>query len=184
MKKILIFASGSGSNFQAIVEHFQDKLSKYNIEFELLCNKKDAFVFERAKKLNVKSHFVPFSETKAFLESKKYDLYILAGYMRVLPQEVLDFGTFINIHPSLLPKFKGLNAIEQAYNAGEKEAGVTVHYVNHLIDSGEILEQQSVEIKEGMSLEELESEIHKIEHEIYPRVIEKLLCKELINGNV
>lgn len=184
MKKILIFASGSGSNFQAIVEHFQDKLSKYNIKFELLCNKKDAFVFERAKNLNIKSHFVPFSETKEFLADKNYDLYILAGYMRVLPQEVLDFGTFINIHPSLLPKFKGLNAIEQAFNAGEKEAGVTVHYVNHLVDSGEILEQKSVAIKDGMTLEELESEIHEIEHEIYPRVIEKLLCKELINGNV
>lgn len=184
MKKILIFASGSGSNFQAIVEHFKDKLSKYNIEFELLCNKKDAFVFERAKNLNIKSHFVPFAETKAFLTDNKYDLYILAGYMRVLPQEVLDFGTFINIHPSLLPKFKGLNAIEQAYNADEKEAGVTVHYVNHLVDSGEILEQKSIEIREGMSLEELESEIHKIEHEIYPRVIEKLLCGDLVNGKI
>lgn len=178
MKKILIFASGNGSNFQAIVEHFKDKQNDF--DFELLCNKKDAFVFERAKKLNVKSHYVPFNETKEFLANKKYDLYILAGYMRVLPQEVLEFGTFINIHPSLLPKFKGLNAIEKAYEAGEKEAGVTVHYVNHLVDSGEILAQESVEITVGMSLEELESKIHQIEHEIYPRVIEKLLCEELV----
>lgn len=176
MKKILIFASGSGSNFEAIVKHFGGNCAYC---FELLTDKENSGAIERAKRLGVKFHHVKFKNTFEFLLNKKYDLYVLAGYMRILPEDVLKLGTFINIHPSLLPKFKGINAIEQAYNAGESKAGVSVHYVVGEVDSGEIIEQESVEIKSDMTLEELECEIHKIEHKIYPNVIERILNEQI-----
>ena len=171
-KKILIFASGNGSNFQAIVEQLKDE----DVLFELLVDKENCFARERAKNLGIKCHYVPFKETVDFLKTAgKYDLYVLAGYMRILPKEVLDFGTFINIHPSLLPKYKGVNAIGQAYSAGEKECGVSVHYVCEEVDSGDIIKQATLPILEGMSLEELETEVHKLEHLVYPEVIKNLL---------
>lgn len=173
MKKVLVFASGNGSNFQAIIEYFKDK----GMTFELLTDKENCYAIERAKNLGIKHYFVPFKQTEEFLKSvPKYDLYVLAGYMRVLPKSVLDVGDFINIHPSLLPKFKGLDAIKQAYDAGESECGVSVHYVNEEVDSGEIIEQKTTKILPGMSLDELETAVHKIEHEMYPRVLEGILC--------
>ena len=172
MKNVLVFASGSGSNFQAIVEYFKGK----DVEFELLTDKENCYAIERAKNLGVKHYFVPFKQTEEFLKSKaKYDLYVLAGYMRVLPPKVLENRMFVNIHPSLLPKFKGLDAIGQAYRAGESECGISVHYVNEEVDSGQIIEQRATKILPGMSLDELETAVHKIEHEIYPKVLERIL---------
>ena len=111
----------------------------------------------------------------AELKNNKFDLYVLAGYMRILPQEVLNLGTFVNIHPSLLPKFKGKNAIKRAFLSGEKETGVSIHYVIKEVDSGEIIAQQKCKIEPFMTLFELEEKIHKMEHKLYPKVIEELL---------
>jgi phosphoribosylglycinamide formyltransferase-1 len=174
MKKILIFASGNGSNFEAIAEFFKDDALK----IELLHDIEHCTARERAVKLGIEAHFVPFQETCKFLMTtvqNPYDLYVLAGYMRILPPEALKFGTFINIHPSLLPKYKGLRPIERAYAAREKECGVTIHYVSEEVDSGEVIKQCATKILPHMSLDELKSEIHKIEHKIYPRVIKTLL---------
>lgn len=182
MKKVLIFASGNGSNFEAIVEYFKNEISDGAICFELLTDKENAGAIERAMRLGVKHYFVRFKDTHGFLKDKDYDLYILAGYMRILPENVLNLGTFINIHPSLLPKFKGLNAIEQAYDANEIETGVSVHFVVPEVDSGEIIMQKSVEIKSNMTLEQLEIEVHKIEHEIYPKVIKEMLTGVTTNS--
>ncbi len=172
MKKILVFASGNGSNFQAIAEH----LIPLGIKMELLTDKEGCYACQRAEKLGVKTHFVPFKQTEEFLKSLKddgYDLYVLAGYMRILPPEVIKDRVFVNIHPSLLPKYKGMDAIKQAFDAGEAECGVSVHYVNEEVDAGEIIEQRSIKV--CASLEETESAIHKLEHEMYPFIIEKLL---------
>ena len=171
MKKILVFVSGEGSNFEAIVHYFKDK----NVQVELLCDKKYAKVLKRAKNLGISSHFVEFENTYEFLKNNKFDLYVLAGYMRILPQEVLNLGTFVNIHPSLLPKFKGKNAIKRAFLSGEKETGVSIHYVIKEVDSGEIIAQQKCKIEPFMTLFELEEKIHKMEHKLYPKVIEELL---------
>ena len=169
MKKVLVFASGSGSNFQALAEYLMPR----GIEIELLTDKEGFYACERAKKLGIKTHFVPFLKTEEFLKGREWDLYVLAGYMRVLPAKVLEGRTFVNIHPSLLPKYKGVQAIKQAFEAGEAECGVSVHYVVEEVDSGEILEQRSIKV--CSNLEETEAAIHKLEHEMYPRIIEKLL---------
>jgi phosphoribosylamine--glycine ligase len=180
-KKVLVFASGNGSNFQAIVEYF--KKTDKEVYFELLTDR-PCFALERAKKLGVKTHLVPFKDTYNFLlNAPKFDLYVLAGYMRILPCEVLDFGTFINIHPSLLPKFKGVDAIRKAYEAKEKESGVTVHYVTDELDSGKTIIQTKIDI-EGMSFKKLEETIHKIEHQIYAPAVEKILREQYEKYNV
>lgn len=171
MKKILIFASGNGSNFEAIVKYFLNK----DLKIELLCNIDEAGVLKRAKNLNIKSHLVRFAQTYNFLADKKFDLYVLAGYMRILPRGILNFGTFINIHPSLLPQFKGADAIKRAFMSGVKETGVSVHYVSEEVDSGEIIAQQKCRIDPDMTLQDLENKIHQIEHCLYPKVIEGLL---------
>ncbi len=174
-KKVLIFASGSGSNFEAIISYFRGDAS---ISFELLTDKENAGVIKRAERLKVKWHYVKFIETYDFLKEREYDLYVLAGYMRILPERVLALGTFVNIHPSILPKYKGINSIERAFEARESKTGVSVHFVVPEVDSGEIIVQKIVEIKSKMTLEELETAVHKIEHEIYPPVIKNLLNEE------
>ncbi len=171
MKKILIFASGKGTNFEAIVEYFKNK----DIKIELLCNIDEAPVLKKAKILNIESHLVRFSQTYDFLKNNKYNLYVLAGYMRILPPGILKFGTFVNIHPSLLPDFKGINAIKRAFTSGVKQTGVSIHFVEEEVDSGEIIAQQKCIIEPNMTLNDLEEKIHEIEHNLYPRVIEGLL---------
>ncbi len=171
MKKILIFASGEGTNFEAIVEYFKNK----DVEIELLCNMEEAGVLKRAKKLNINAYLVRFSDTYEFLKGKKYDLYVLAGYMRILPRGILEFGRFVNIHPSLLPQFKGTDAIKRAFASNVKETGVSIHYVEEEVDSGEVIAQQKFTIEPNMTLCDLEENIHKIEHNLYPKVIEGLL---------
>lgn len=171
MKKVIVFGSGNGSNFEAIIKHFQDKA----VEFICVSDKKDAYILERAKKFGIKFFYVPFKETYDFLKAQKYDLIVLAGYMRILPSETVKLGGMINIHPSLLPNYKGKDVIKKAYEAGEKITGVTVHWVNEDVDSGPIIAQERVNIEAGMSLCKLEEEVHKVEHKLYPEVIEHLL---------
>ena len=122
------------------------------------------------------------SATRFFNFSKNpFDLYALAGYMRILPEKVVELGSFINIHPSLLPAFKGKNAIKRAYDYGAKVTGVTVHRVEKEVDSGRIILQTPVMIEEGMNLAELTEEIHEVEHKVYPLVIESLLYDKIVD---
>lgn len=192
-KKILIFASGNGSNFEAIVKHFQQKAFKAKVNIKLLTDNKNAYAIQRAKKLNIPYFYVPFENLYDFLKprAKEYNLYVLAGYMRILPEKILKLGAvsgiqgqkkqnkFINIHPSLLPEFKGKNAIRQAFDAGAEKTGVTIHFVEKKVDSGKIIVQKSVAIG-NKTLAELEKSIHEIEHKIYPEIIENLLFKKNI----
>jgi phosphoribosylamine---glycine ligase len=175
MKKIIVFGSGNGSNFEAIVKYFQGK----NLEFVCVSDKKDAFILERAKKYGIQNYYVPFSQTYEFLKNQHFDLAVLAGYMRVLPKEVIELGRFINIHPSLLPAYKGKDVIKRAYEANEKVTGVTVHNVNEEVDSGEIIAQIPVTIEENMTLQALEAKIHEIEHLLYPKVIDNIIFNGL-----
>jgi phosphoribosylglycinamide formyltransferase-1 len=102
MKRVAIFASGNGSNFEAIVRYFEGK----DVEFICVTDKQDSYVRERAKKLGVRDFFVPFKETEKFLSENGFDLIVLAGYMRILPPNVLALARFVNIHPSLLRNLK------------------------------------------------------------------------------
>jgi len=175
MKKLLIMGSGDGSNFEAIAKWFQNSNIAKGVEITCISDVEDAFILKRAEKLGIKNQFVPFEQNFEYFSNNKFDLVAMAGYMRVLPQEVLTLSKFINIHPSLLPSFKGKDAIKQAFLAGVKVSGITIHWVEKGIDEGKIISQYPVFIDNSMHLDELEEEIHAVEHKLYPIVIEKVL---------
>lgn len=181
--RIAVFASGSGSNFQAIVDAAQ-RGSLPNVDIALLvCDKPGAKVIERAEKAGVPRFvFRPKDyaaredyerEILQMLQEKQVDLIVLAGYMRLITSVLVSpyEGRMINIHPSLLPSFPGLNAVEQALEHGVKVTGVTVHFVDGGMDTGPIIAQAPVPIREGETIEELEQRIHETEHRLYPEVI-------------
>lgn len=188
MKNIALFASGSGSNFQAMIDAVAAGKLSVNISL-LICDQPDAFVIERAKRAGVdvftfRAKDYPDKasyeeEILQQLKEKEVDFIVLAGYMRLIGSTLLKAfeGKIINIHPSLLPSFPGKDAIGQALAAGVKVSGVTIHYVDEGMDTGPIIEQKAVEITENETKESLQTKIHKIEHEIYPAVVQKLLMK-------
>lgn len=172
MKTLAIMGSGNGRNFEAIAKYFASK----DVEIVCLSDIEDAFILERAKNLNIKHQFLPYEETFNYFSDNKFDLVALAGYMKILPENILGvMGNVINIHPSILPSFKGKGAIKQAFLAGVKVSGVTIHYVEKNIDEGKIIAQYPVFITTGMHFDEFEAEIHLLEHKLYPVVIEKVL---------
>ena len=178
MIKIALLASGNGSNAEAIINHFANH---QNIKIVCFSDNQEAKVLERAQALEVDSLYLPFEQNFEYFSQNPFDLYVLAGYMKVLPSNVLGLGTFINIHPSLLPAFKGKDAIKQAYDYGVKVTGVTVHYVAEEVDSGKIIAQTPIMIEEDMNLAELEEKIHEIEHQLYSLVIESLLYDKIVD---
>lgn len=188
MKNIAIFASGSGTNFEAIVEACEKGYINGRVVL-MVCDKKKAYVCERAKNHNIDSFVFSAknyaskeeyeSEIVAKLDEYKIDLVCLAGYMRFCGSVLLNSyeGRIINIHPALLPAFKGAHGILDAYNYGVKVFGVTVHYVDSGVDSGKIIAQRAFDYVEGETLEQVEERIHAIEHELYPLVVRKM-CEE------
>lgn len=185
MVKIAIFASGSGSNFQSIVEANIDDAT---VEL-LVCDKPGAFVEERARKNGIdvfsfspkeyltKSLFE--QEILAELRQRNIDLLVLAGYMRLIgPTLLREFqGKIINIHPSLLPAFPGLDAIGQAFDARVRVSGVTIHFVDEGMDTGPIITQESVKIDEKDTREDLQKKIQAVEHDLYPKTIQNVISQ-------
>lgn len=171
VRKIAVMGSGNGSNFEAIVKHFEGK----DVDITCLSDNMNAYILERAERLGVKHQYLPFEENAGYFGARNFDLIVLAGYMRILPDDVLELGRFINIHPSLLPAFKGKDAINRAFLAGVKVSGVTVHWVTNELDGGKIIAQYPVLIPNLMHFDEFEAEIHKVEHALYPKVIECIL---------
>lgn len=180
--RIAVFASGSGSNFQAIVDAVRERKLEAEIGL-LVCDKPKAYVVERAASAGVETFaFRPKdyeskqayeSEIVARLKDKQIDLVVLAGYMRIVSETLLApyEGRIVNIHPSLLPAFPGLNAIGQALAHGVKVTGVTVHFVDGGMDTGPIIAQRAVEVADDDTEETLAAKIHPVEHELYPAVI-------------
>jgi phosphoribosylglycinamide formyltransferase-1 len=186
-KRIAVFASGFGSNLQAIIDYSEK--CKFNGEVVLVfSNNKDAYALERARKNNIKNVcFDPkdFSSRKLYdreilnlLEIEKVDLIALAGYMLLVGIEILDKykNRILNIHPALLPSFKGTHGIKDAFEYGVKVTGVTVHFVDEDLDAGPIILQEAVYIEQNDTLEKLEEKIHSIEHKIYPLAV-KYFCE-------
>ncbi|MEK4508851.1 phosphoribosylglycinamide formyltransferase [Paenibacillus sp. FSL K6-2524] len=180
--RIAVFASGQGSNFQNLVDWAND--GKLGAEIALLvCNKAQAPVVERARKAGIDcllfdpkayaSRGEYETEIAVELANRGIDLIVLAGYMLLLTPVLVDLyaGRMINIHPSLLPSFPGVNAIGQAWNYGVKVTGVTVHLVDGGMDSGAVIAQQVVHIDEDDSIQSLEDKIHTAESELYPKVV-------------
>lgn len=186
MKNIAIFASGSGSNAQNIVNYFADNES-VNIVL-ILCNNKQAFVLERAKNLNIptfifdRNDFYDSNLVLEKLKSNQVDFVILAGFLWLIPDNLIEYfpNKIVNIHPALLPKYGGkgmygMKVHEAVKEAGDEKSGITIHYVNHRYDEGEIIFQKTVRIKAGDTPNDIANKIHKLEYEYFPKVIESLL---------
>ncbi|MFH1678228.1 MAG: phosphoribosylglycinamide formyltransferase [Candidatus Omnitrophota bacterium] len=179
---IAVFASGRGSNFSAIVRAVKKRKISAKISL-LACDNPKAAVIGKAKRAGVEVFLIKradFSGKGEFedriiqrLKLAGIDLVVLAGFMRILSQDFVRAFKFkiINIHPSLLPSFKGSHGIKDAFDYGVKLTGVTVHFVDEKMDHGPIILQMPVKVEENETLESLEKRIHKIEHKIYPEAI-------------
>ncbi len=190
MKKIALFASGSGTNVENIVHYFADK--KEVIFPFVISNKADAIVHERAKKLNIPSYTFKKSEFEdgtvlEFLRKNGIDLIVLAGFLLKVPEVLIRAypDRIINIHPALLPRFggKGMYGIrvhEAVVAAGEKQSGITIHYVNENYDEGRIIFQGKCDILPTDTPEDVAGKVHALEYRYFPEVIEKLVCSSII----
>lgn len=179
---IAVFASGRGANFSAIARAVKKGIIKANLAL-LVCDNPKAPVLGKAKRAGVKAALVKkedFATKRDFelgiieyLEENKIDLIVLAGFMRILSPEFVQQYKFriLNIHPALLPSFKGAQGIKDAFDYGVKVTGVTVHFVDEETDHGPIILQEAVKIRADDTLESLEKKIHKAEHLLYPQAL-------------
>ena len=161
--------SGNGSNF----ENIHHACPKHDIVI-MVYNKKKAKAKRRADRLDIPSCYSKDEdEIIALFNVYEVDMIVMAGWMRIVSKKFCDefAGRIINLHPSLLPKYKGLHAVEQAMKAGEDETGCTVHFVNEYLDSGAIIKQQVVPILPGDTVESLTRAIQQAEHSLLPSVI-------------
>ena len=185
MKRIVILASGSGSNAENIINYFS---GNDEIQFPvILSNKADAYVRVRAEKLNV-----PFrsfdkeqmanGELLQIIKEQNPDIIVLAGFLPKVPSYIIEAfpNKIINIHPSLLPKFGGkgmygMHVHEAVVAAREKESGISIHYVNENLDEGAIIFQAKCEVNPTDSAEDVAQKVHALEYEYLPKIIETLL---------
>ena len=182
MKNIAVFASGRGTNFSAIARAIKSGKIKANLAL-LICDQPKAAVLARAKRAGIKIALVKRGDFKSkedfenriiqHLEENKIDLVVLAGFMRILSPDLVRRykNKIINIHPSLLPSFKGTQGIREAWEFGVRVTGVTVHFVDEELDHGPIILQGAAKIEKNDTLESLEAKIHKLEHRLYPAAI-------------
>lgn len=184
--KLAVLFSGNGSNLQNLLEKLHRKRFGDN-EFEValcLCNNKNAYGIERARKFKLESVIIEhknFACREDFdralvgeIQKSGADLAVLAGFMRILSPVFTQSVRAINLHPSLLPLFKGANAIKESYQSDMKVAGVSIHYVSEELDGGQIIAQRAFEKTPKMSFEAFESQIHALEHELLPETVIKI----------
>jgi phosphoribosylglycinamide formyltransferase 1 len=171
-----VLASGSGTNLQALLDAYPENL------VVVAGDKKEAFAFERARRAGVPVEHV---DPAGFVGKEDYDreladrieaygggLVVGAGYMRILSPGFLDrFPAVLNVHPSLLPEFRGLRAVERALEAGVDETGVTVHFMVEEVDAGPIVAQQRVPVLPGDTEETLLARLHPVEHKLLVRAV-------------
>ncbi len=180
--KIGVLLSGSGTNLAAIIDAIEE--GSLNAEIvEVISSRPEAYGLVRAKEhgiptcsLNKDIYADPATANEiiaAELKRAGAEYVVMAGYMRKLTEEVLLAypDKVLNLHPALLPSFKGAHAIEDAFNAGVKVTGITVHFANAEYDKGPIIAQRAVAVREDDTLETLEARIHEAEHELYPEVL-------------
>lgn len=185
MKKIVLFASGSGTNAENIIVHF-NKGSQSNV-VAVFTNNPHAKVIERAKNHDVKVLVFNKEELSQgtvlnHLKDIQPDLIVLAGFLLKFPEHIVKefLNKIINIHPALLPNYGGkgmygMNVHKAVLENKEKETGITIHYVNEHYDEGGIIFQQSVNIEECTTPEQIAEKVHELEHEFFPLIIERLI---------
>lgn len=182
---VAVFASGTGSNFEAIME---SRHRNFDV-VRLVSDKPKAHVIGKAAAYGVQTIvFDPskYANKEAYekevlekLQRARVEWIVLAGYMRVIGETILKAyeGKIINVHPSLLPSFPGVDAVSQALEAGVKVSGVTIHYVDEGIDTGPIIAQEAVTVFPNDTKESLQERIQQVEHNLFPRVLSKLMKK-------
>ena len=181
-KNIAVFISGRGSNFKNLFKFSKNKKSSYKIKL-VVSNKPQAKGIQFAKKNRIKNYIIeekqPIFEKKVIkiIKENKVEILCLAGFMRILSPNFIKKIKIpiINIHPSLLPKLKGLNTHERAIKAKHKFSGCTVHFVNEKLDSGKIIAQKKVKILKSDNPTTLAKKVLKLEHQIYPEALEKII---------
>ena len=191
--RIGVLGSGKGSNFVAIADACTSGTIPARVAV-VLSDVADAPILERARERSIPAHFVSPGQFRTKLDEQAeqkfvqalrdagVDLVALAGFMRVLKGEFLKAypGRIVNIHPSLLPSFRGLAAWKQAFDYGVKVTGCTVHFVDEGVDSGPIIGQQMVPVEDGDTPDTLIERIHRAEHELYPRCIAAIARREIV----
>lgn len=189
MKNIAIFASGTGSNAQKIIDHFRDSgLARVTL---ILSNKADAGIFRIAEREQIpavlidKEPFFRGDQYVKLLQEKQIDLVVLAGFLWKVPSNLVAAfpGHIINIHPALLPKFGGKGMYghfvhEAVLAAGEKESGITIHYVNEKYDDGGVILQERCAISPDDTPETLARKVQVLEHQWFPIIVERLLTSQ------
>ena len=187
-KRIAILASGTGSNAQCIIEYFK-KNSRANVVL-VGCNNPDALVLKKTSNLGVASFVFNKDELTSLsvvldkLLLERVDLIVLAGFLLKVPKSIVQAfpNRIINLHPALLPKFGGKGMFGKhvhraVIDAKEVESGITIHYVNELYDDGAIIFQAKCDVDEGDSVKVLAEKIHALEHEHFPKIIDKIIQK-------
>ena len=187
---LVVLISGNGSNLQAII----DQINAGDLPAKIcavISNREDAFGLQRARKANIPVVVIKHTQyetRQAFddalsqtIDKYQPDLVVLAGFMRILTDTFVKhyLGKLINIHPSLLPRYQGLNTHQRALDAGDVEHGATVHYVTPALDSGPIILQASVPVHENDTAEQLQERVHQVEHQLYPEAI-----RRIVNGEI
>mgnify|MGYP001296645411 CR=1 FL=1 len=182
---LAVLLSGNGTNFQAIVDSIANGKLKADIKI-VISNNRDAFGLKRAKKHNIKNLCVDhkdFSDRKSYdqklveiISQENVDFIVLAGFMRILGSNFIkNFSSrIINIHPSLLPKYPGLNTHKKVLENKDKEHGVTVHLVDEGLDSGPIIGFIKIKVEDKEKENDLIKKIHKVEHFIFPKILSEL----------
>lgn len=184
MVNIAVFASGNGSNFENIIDHIERQELK-NVQCKLLLvDKENAYAIQRANNHHISWIYMnpkAFDNKEAYeteilekLREHNIDLIVLAGYMRFIGKVLLKHFPYriINLHPAYLPQFPGAHSIQDAYEAKVSYTGVSVHYVDEGVDTGEIIRQEKIQIDPNWSLEELETHVHALEYVLFPKVIQ------------
>ena len=196
-KRIVVLISGSGSNLQAIIDAVNANRINGKIEM-VISNKADAYGLERASQAGIPGCIIrhtDYSDRDSFdqaliaeIDSHSPDLVILAGFMRIFTPEFVNrySDRMLNIHPSLLPKYKGLNTHQRAIDDGEARHGCTVHFVTEELDGGPLAVQAAVDILPDDTADSLQQRVHTQEHKIYPLAVE-WFCNDrlqLVSGQV
>lgn len=190
MKKLAIFVSGSGTNMQNIINDCHNGRIPAQATL-VISDNPQAKAIDRARNYGVAVIVIDrkqFADKAAFeaeiiraVDAAKVDYLVLAGFMRILSCEFVHKykGKIINIHPSLLPAFPGAHGIRDAFEAKVSETGVTVHYVDEGVDTGQIILQEKVSVTPGETLESLEEKVHAVEYRLYPEALRRVLKREV-----
>ena len=196
--KLGVLISGSGTNLQALIDRIADGSLDATIEL-VISSRADANGLMRAEAAGIQTltieknlydeEFTADRVIAAELRYRGVDYVVMAGYMRMVHAPILEAfpNRVVNLHPALLPSFKGAHGIQDAYDYGVKVTGITVHFADDKYDCGPIIAQRAIAIEEGWSVDELEEHIHEMEHELLPEVIQ-LLAEDRVhvreNGTV